>query len=126
MRFVHLTAETERSRFGVERRAVVEADPIAKLEGVGETIRADCPRDGEARFDFGSAVLEADEALTNIDENFYRLAVVDIGRIELLRIRPAGKNNGRGWRLDRSLAATDKKGQHEGEAQKVSHWRDSS
>jgi hypothetical protein len=107
-----LTTKTEHSGFGVEGRAIVETHTFAKLEGVGETIRADCPRDGEARLDFGCALLKADEALTNIDENLYRLAIVNIGRVELLRIRTASENDDGERGLDRLPATAGKEGQN--------------
>ena len=71
MRLIHLTTETERGGFGVEGRAIMETDAFAKLKDVGETVRADCPRGSETRFDLRGAMPKTDEALGDVDQGLY-------------------------------------------------------
>jgi hypothetical protein len=49
--------------------------------------------------------LETDEAFADVDEDFHRLAVVDIGGIELLGIGAAGEGEGDGLGFGGALLA---------------------
>ena len=102
---VHLTQKTERGGWCVERRTIVKADALTKLESVGQAVRADCPGSRETGFRLRGAVSETHETLADIDEDFDRFAVVHVGGVELLRVSPPGEGQGRWFGLVGVLAA---------------------
>ena len=111
---VHLAQETERGGWCVERRTIVKADALTKLESVGEAVRADCPGSGETGFRLRGAVSEAHETLADVDEDFDRFAVIHVGGVELLRISPPGEGQGRWFGLVGALTT----GEDEDEGEK--------
>ena len=117
--FVHLAQETERGGPGVKRCAVVEADALAELEGVGETIGTDRPGSGETRLRLGRAMFEADKTLGDVDEDPDRFTVIDIGGVKFLRIRAPGEKEGRRARLGGVL--TTYQGEGEGKKSEPFH-----